>query len=109
MIAIDVEKYSPVDIAKTGVYRYALDPDFKILLFGYSVDGAPVKVVDLALGESIPSEVIDALLDDRAVKRSFNAMFERVTLSSCTVSAAWSEGSIFLHAAGTVIWFGQGI
>ncbi len=109
MIAIDVETYSPVDIAKTGVYRYALDPDFKVLLFGYSVDGSPVKVVDLALGESIPSEVIDALLDDRAVKSSFNAMFERVTLSSYLHSIGRLERGKYLSPRGwhcDMVWAG---
>lgn len=32
-------------------------PDFEILLFGYSVDGGEVKVIDLASGETLPKEV----------------------------------------------------
>lgn len=52
-LSIDIETYSSVDLAKSGVYRYAEAPDFEILLFGYSVDGGPVQVVDLACGEKI--------------------------------------------------------
>ena len=32
-------------------------PDFEILLFGYSVDGGEVKVIDLASGETLPKEI----------------------------------------------------
>ena len=46
------------DLQKTGVYRYCESPEFEILLFAYSVDNAPVQVVDLACGEKIPDEVL---------------------------------------------------
>ena len=80
-ISIDIESYSGTDLAKCGVYKYAEDPDFEILLFGYSVDGGAVRVVDLASGERIPKEVLDALTDDSVIKSAFNASFERVCLS----------------------------
>ena len=78
---IDIETYSSVDLAKSGVYRYAESPDFEILLFGYSVDGGPVEVVDLAGGEEIPQVILDAVLNDKIKKWAFNAQFERVCLS----------------------------
>jgi DNA polymerase len=56
-------------------------PDFEILLFGYSIDGAPVKVIDLTCGEKIPEDILDALTDDTVTKWAFNANFERVCLS----------------------------
>lgn len=80
-ISIDIESYSGTDLAKCGVYKYAEDPDFEILLFGYSVDGGAVQVVDLAGGERIPQEVLNALTDDSVIKSAFNASFERVCLS----------------------------
>lgn len=80
-ISIDIETFSGYDLAKCGVYKYAESPDFEILLFGYSIDGGDVDVVDLADGESIPDEVIDALTDDGIQKWAFNANFERVCLS----------------------------
>ena len=78
---LDIETYSSVDLAKSGVYRYAEAPDFEILLFGYSVDGGPVQVVDLACGEKIPQEIQNAVLDSQIIKWAFNAQFERICLS----------------------------
>ncbi len=80
-LSIDIETYSTVDLAKSGVYRYTESPDFAILLFGYSVDGGEVRVVDLTRGETIPPEVVDALMDDNVTKWAFNAQFERICLS----------------------------
>ena len=67
-LSIDIETYSDVNLAKCGVYKYAESPAFEILLFGYAVDGGPVQVVDLAQGESIPEEILDALTDDTVTK-----------------------------------------
>lgn len=80
-ISIDIETYSSADLTKTGVYRYVESPDFEILLFGYSVDGGEVEVVDLATGEKIPEEIVSALTDGSILKWAFNASFERVCLS----------------------------
>ena len=80
-LSIDLETRSSVDIGKSGVYRYAEAEDFAILLFGYAVDGGTVQVVDLANGETIPKEILDALTDDNIIKWAFNANFERVCLS----------------------------
>ena len=80
-MSIDIETYSDVNLAKCGVYKYAESPDFEILLFGYAVDGGPVQVVDLAQGETIPEEILEALTDDSITKWAFNANFERVCLS----------------------------
>ena len=80
-LSLDLETYSSVDLGKSSVYRYAESPDFDILLLGYCADGGEVQVVDLAQGEQIPTEVIDALTDERVCKWAFNAQFERVCLS----------------------------
>ena len=80
-ISIDIETFSSVNLQKSGVYRYTESDDFEILLFGYSVDGGEAQVVDLARGEQIPNEIIDALMDNSVTKWAFNAMFERVCLS----------------------------
>lgn len=81
ILSIDIETYSDVLLQKTGVYRYVESPSFDILLFSYSADSAPVKVVDLACGEKIPDEIISALTDDSVTKWAFNASFERICLS----------------------------
>ena len=80
-LSIDLETYSSADIGKSGVYRYVEAQDFEILLFGYSFDGQPVQVVDLACGERIPEEVLSALDDPAITKWAFNAGFERICLS----------------------------
>lgn len=79
-LTIDIETYSPEPI-KSGVYKYADNKDFQVLLFAYSLDGAPVKVVDIAMGEQIPQDIIEALTNPRVLKKAYNAQFERVCLS----------------------------
>lgn len=80
-ISLDLETFCSVNLQKCGVYKYAESEDFEILLFGYAVDGGAVQVVDLACGEKIPTEIIEALTDDAVIKTAFNAAFERVCLS----------------------------
>lgn len=80
-ISIDIETYSSVDLMESGVYRYSSSPDFEVLLFGYSIDGGPVQVVDLTAGEEIPADVLEALENPAVIKWAFNAQFERVCLS----------------------------
>ncbi len=80
-LSIDIETYSSHDLKKTGVYRYVEAPDFAVLLFAYSVDSGPVWIIDLACGEKIPDEIIEALTDDTVLKWAFHASFERVCLS----------------------------
>lgn len=81
MITIDIETRSDKDISKCGVYAYTDTPYFDILLFAYSIDGQPVRVVDTANGEEIPENVLVALVDENVIKRAFNVNFERVCLS----------------------------
>lgn len=81
VLSLDLETYSSADLNKTGVYRYAESPDFTILLFGYSIDGGDVQVIDLASDEAVPEDVIAALTEDTVEKWAFNSSFERVCLS----------------------------
>lgn len=55
---------------------------FEILLFGYSINGSDVIVIDLAQGETIPVDIIMALTDETIIKWAFNAQFERICLSA---------------------------
>ena len=80
-LAIDIETYCPVDLMKAGAYRYAEDPDFEILLFGYAYDDEPVTVLDLTGGKMLPADLVDAIMDPHILKTAFNAQFERVCLS----------------------------
>jgi len=80
-LSCDLETYSSAELSLCGVYKYVEDPDFAILLFGFSINGSAVQVIDLARGESVPSEIITALTDPDVVKWAFNAQFERICLS----------------------------
>lgn len=81
-LSIDIETYSSINLATSGVYKYAEAPDFDILLFGYSIDGAEPQVVDLANGERLQPEILTALTDPQVIKTAFNAAFERVCISA---------------------------
>lgn len=81
-LSIDLETYSDVDIKKGGVYRYSESPAFEILLFAVSINGEPVNVYDIACGDTLPEEIIKALVDDTIIKWAFNASFERICLSN---------------------------
>lgn len=74
-LAIDLETYSNNDI-KYSVYKYVEAPDFEILLFAYAFDDDPVRVVDMAQGETLPDDVKAALYDKDVIKTAFNANFE---------------------------------
>lgn len=80
-LSVDLETFSSINLAKSGVYRYVEAPDFEVLLFGYSVDGGAVRVADIACGEKIPADILDALTDKSVTKWAFNANFERICLS----------------------------
>ena len=75
-LSIDIETRSSADIGKTGLYRYAQDKDFGILLFAYKLDEDPVKIVDLEMGEKIPGPILTYLSDPAVIKHAYNAAFE---------------------------------
>lgn len=79
---IDIETYSEVDLLKSGTYPYCEHESFEILLFGYSVDEGPVKCVDFASGQKLPKKIYNALFDPAVEKHAWNAMFERLCLST---------------------------
>ena len=80
-LSIDLETRSGADISKAGLYRYAEDPEFDILLFGVSINHGPVEVYDLASNDTIPDEILMALSDNNVTKFAYNASFERICLS----------------------------
>lgn len=80
-LSIDLETYSDINLQKCGVYRYAESPAFEILLFAYSENNGPVHVIDIACGEKVPKQILEALTDNSVTKWAYNAAFERVCLS----------------------------
>jgi len=103
-LAIDIETFSSVDLKKTGVHKYAESPDFEILLFGYMVDGVYCEVLDLANGDAVPNEIMNALLDPRVLKTAYNAAFEIACISNhfCVVldASQWSCTQALAAQAG---------
>lgn len=81
-LSIDLETYSDVDIKKSGVYKYAESDNFEILLFAVSINSGPVIVYDLASGDALPEDILDAIADESVIKWAFNASFERICISS---------------------------
>ena len=80
-LSIDIETRSSVDLNKCGVYRYAESDDFDMLLFAVSADEGPVNVYDLACGDKLSENILEALADVSVHKWAFNASFERVCIS----------------------------
>ncbi|HEL2473741.1 TPA: DNA polymerase [Streptococcus suis] len=80
-LSIDIETYCEIDLRKSGVYRYAEDDSFELLLFAVSVDNGPVTIYDLTK-EKLPQDILENLVDDSVIKWAFNASFERICLSN---------------------------
>lgn len=72
---VDLETRSRTDLKKLGVYRYSEDPDFSILMAGWS-DSGPAQV---AVGHD-EILAIPGLLDPGVVKVAHSAGFDRVCL-----------------------------
>lgn len=75
---IDIETFSPVDIAECGAYRYAMDPQTRIILVGYAFDDEPVRCLELEDDTKLPDWLLDALTNPDILKWAHNAVFERV-------------------------------
>lgn len=78
-IFIDIETFSSVDITSCGAYKYIESPDFEILLISYAVGESEVKVIDLASGDEMTEEFVNALRDPNYQKVAHNAVFERLS------------------------------
>lgn len=90
ILNIDIETYSEADLPKVGVYRYADDPSFDILLFSYAIDGGEVTCIDLTK-DKLPQDLVRALLDPKVTKKAYNAQFERVCLSHYLFNEGFTE------------------
>ena len=99
---IDLETYSSVDIAKSGLYKYVDSPDFEILLLAYAWDDDPVQVLDLT-GEH-PAEldaVVAAIENPDITKAAHNCAFERTCLRKylgCSLFANEWQDTMILAA-----------
>lgn len=89
-VSIDIETFSSVDIGKAGAYKYALAPDFEILLIAYAVEDGPVTVLDLTSGDS-DAEFRELLFSTDNIFHAYNAAFEWWCLSQ------WYKTDLPLH------------
>ena len=82
---VDIETYSEVDIKTCGLYRYATDPSFEILLIAWAVDEGngfgETQCCDLATGDPFPAELLEAFQSGTVRLIAHNASFERVCFS----------------------------
>lgn len=81
VLHLDYETFSPIDLNKCGVHRYAEEAE--IIMVQYAFDDEPVRVIDVLQGEAIPTEVLDALRDPTVIKKAANAAFERTITKAC--------------------------
>lgn len=77
ILSIDVETYCDLDIKDVGAYKYCEHPSFEILLFAYAFNDGPVEIIDFTQGETLPQEIVEALVNPQITKSAFNANFER--------------------------------
>lgn len=78
-IRVDIETRSRVDLKRTGVYRYAACPDFRILMAGWSERGEPSTIVE---GHRANVErLLDHVVSGDTIV-SHNAQFERICFSA---------------------------
>lgn len=82
-IGIDLETFSPENIQRAGLYRYALHPEFDILLCGFSINGGDAVVLDCTTNEGRAEllKMAPILWDAAYTKTAFNAAFEWFCLS----------------------------
>ena len=90
-MSIDIETRSGADISATGLYKYAQDPEFKILLFAYQFDDGPVYVLDLSKHHELPGKIADLLCDPEVTKHAYNAAFEWYCLCQAGYETSLAE------------------
>jgi len=81
IITLDIETFSKTDLIKCGLYRYANDPSFEILLCAYHYASVGiVQQIDLTTGKNLSDQLVKDLQDPTILKRAHNAQFERVCI-----------------------------
>lgn len=81
VLTIDIETASDENLDECGVYRYAESEYFNLLLVSYSIDNGPIATFDISNGDTLPDDILKALMDKTVIKKAFNVNFERICLS----------------------------
>lgn len=97
-LTVDFETRSPVDLKKSGAYKYAEHPETTVLCFALKMDNAPPVIWTpawvQALGgpEGITDNELFRLLKDADEIEAHNAGFERVIWDGvCTPRFGWPQ------------------
>jgi len=108
-LAVDIETYSDAELKSVGVYAYADAPTFEVILIAYSLDGAPVEVIDTVNTqaediEMLHSDFYEALFSEEYLKTAYNANFERTCLARYFKKACdprqWSCTAVMASSLG---------
>ncbi|MGN0779066.1 MAG: hypothetical protein ACI4MJ_07965, partial [Aristaeellaceae bacterium] len=80
-MVLDLETYSSVDLARSGVAKYTEAEDFELLLMSYAFDDDPVQVWDFT-AQGTPEWLHDLLQDPDVLKVAWNISFERTCFNA---------------------------
>ena len=110
-LGIDLETYCAADLKAVGAHRYAEDPSFEVLLFGFAFDDDDPTVIDLTAHEPIPKDVLDALRLNGIIKSGWNIAFERACLARhlCFDQPAgqWEDTMVLASVCGLPMGLGD--
>jgi DNA polymerase bacteriophage-type len=81
-LSIDIETFSPVDLTKCGVHKYAEEVDILMIAYAFGDDPSTVSIIDLKQGEGLPAQFFTDLFDPTIIKTAFNANFEITCMNS---------------------------
>ena len=110
-LGIDLETFCAADLKLVGAHRYAEDPTFEIMLFGYAWDDDDPIVVDLTAGETIPKDVLEGLYHPEIIKTGWNNPFERACLhryfGADQPAAQWEDTMVLASICGLPLSLGD--
>ena len=111
ILGIDLETFCEADLKAVGAHRYAEDPSFEVMLFGYAWDDEDPVVVDLTAGEELPPDVLDALYDPDVIKAGWNIAFERACLTQhlgrVQPAEQWEDTMVLASICGLPLGLGD--
>ena len=111
ILGIDLETFCEADLKAVGAHRYAEDPSFEVMLFGYAWDDEDPVVVDLTAGEELPPDVLDALYDPDVIKAGWNIAFERACLTQhlgrVQPAEQWEDTMVLASVCGLPLGLGD--
>ncbi len=71
----DIETFSELSLRDVGLYKYAADPSFEILMVAYAIDDDEIECY---AWDDLPDIFFEYLMDSEIIKMAHNATFERV-------------------------------